>query len=330
MNIKIPRPWTTRNLIAPELRDAVKMLPTVECNDELIRAFREQPLDVERLQRAPMPPSIRAVRCEQRMIPGPVGAPDVRILIYTPPECADQPRPVLLHIHGGGFIIGAPEFNDLINREQAAQLNCTVVSVAYRLAPETTYPGPVEDCYAALKWINREAESLGVDPQRIAVGGESAGAGLAALLAIKTRDRGEMPICLQLLDSPMLDDCTGAGASRHPYCGEFVWTHSSNQFGWKSMLGVEPGTNEVPTEAVPARHEDLSNLPPAFMVVGMLDLFLEETLEYARRLVRAGVSTELHVVPGAFHGFPMASRGTPQVENYHSWRRQALSRAWAR
>jgi acetyl esterase/lipase len=204
-----------------------------------------------------------------------------------------------------------------------------VVSVDYRLAPETRFPGAVEDCYAALAWLVSQAERLGVDRERVAIGGESAGGGHAAALALLVRQRGDIKLCLQMLDSPMLDDRTGSTRDAHPYCGEFVWTPASNRFGWRALLGVEPGGPEVPVEAVPARVADLSGLAPAFILVGALDLFLEEDMEYARRLTRVGVPTELHVIPGAFHGFGAAGEDQPIVRHCLNLRRHALARALA-
>jgi hypothetical protein len=145
-----------------------------------------------------------------------------------------------------------------------------------------------------------------VDPTRIAIGGASAGGGLAAALGLLARDRGEVPLAFQLLIYPMLDDRTVTAAEPHPFTGEFVWTPQANYFGWRALLGQEPGSPDVSPYAAAARAESLEGLPPTFISVGTLDLFLEEDLEYARRLIRAGVPTELHVYPGAFHGFDMA------------------------
>jgi triacylglycerol lipase len=223
--------------------------------------------------------------------------------------------------------MGAPELNDIYNRSFASEQSCVVVSVDYRLAPETRHPGALEDCYAALEWVYRRAAELGVDRTRIAIGGESAGGGLAAALAILARDRGEVPVCFQLLDAPMLDDRTGSASEAHPFCGKFVWTPASNRFGWRALLGVEPGGADVPAGAVPARTLDLSGLPATCITVGSLDLFLEEILEYTRRLSRAGVVTELHVIPGAYHGFPMAGASAPQVRQWLQLRADALARA---
>ena len=187
----------------------------------------------------------------------------------------------------------------------AEEMDCVVVAVDYRLAPETVFPGAIEDCYAALRWLHSHASELGVDPWRIIVGGESAGGGLAAALALLARDRSEVPIAAQMLVYPMIDDRTGIRGELAPYAGEFFWTPSSNRFGWEALLGEAPGGENVSPYAAAARAADLSGLPPTFICVPTLDLFLEENIDYARRLVRAGVLTELHVYPGAYHGFDM-------------------------
>ena len=176
----------------------------------------------------------------------------------------------ILYLHGGGYVAGWAGLCRDLTWRLATHCRVCVLGVDYRLAPETRFPGALEDCYAALVWLHSSAEPLGIDARRIAIGGESAGGGHAAALAILARDRGEVPLCLQLLDSPMLDDRTGSTADPHPYCGEFVWTPASNRFGWRSLLGVEPGGAEVPAAAVPARAGDLSGLPPAFILVGAL------------------------------------------------------------
>jgi triacylglycerol lipase len=297
-------------------------------SDEFIAMLRSGGLE---FPAPPQPtPEQAAVAREQRFIPGVAGAPDVRVLIYTPPGAAAAPRPMYLHIHGGGYVLGAPEINDLSNRALALDVGCIVVAPAYRLAPETRFPGALEDCYAALEWLHAAGAALGGDPARIAIGGGSAGGGHAAALAIHARDKGGPPICLQVLDSPMLDDRTGSTSDPHPYCGEFVWPPHNNRYGWRALLGTEPGGPDTPKGAVPARAQDLSGLPPAFIHVGAIDLFLEEDLEYARRLIRAGVPTELYVVPGAFHGFGAAGAAAPQVQTVTRLAHAALKRAFGK
>jgi triacylglycerol lipase len=249
---------------------------------------------------APLP----GVETETRTIPGPPGAPDVNVIV-TQPVAKVSNRPALLHIHGGGYIIGSADMGVATDQTYASRLGAVVVSVDYRLAPETPYPGPIEDCYAALAWLFDHAKDLGVDPDRIAVTGESAGGGLAAALALLARDRGRYRIAFQHLVFPMLDDRTVIREDPSPLHGQYVWTPHSNRFGWSSYLGQPAGGPDVSPYAAPARATDLSGLPPAFIVCGALDLFLEEDMEYARRLIRAGVPTEFHVYPGAPHAFMM-------------------------
>jgi triacylglycerol lipase len=228
------------------------------------------------------------------------------VLVYRP-TLAPRPLPVLLWIHGGGYIIGSADADDQAVRSVVAEVGCAAVSVDYRLAPETLFPGAVEDCYAALLWLHGQGQELGIDAERVAIFGSSAGGGLAAALALLARDRGVVQPAFQMLVAPMLDDRTGTTSDPHPYAGEFGWTAENNRFGWKALLGAEPGGTDVSPYAAPARAESLAGLPPAFISVGALDLFVEEDMEYARRLVRDGVPTELHVYPGAIHGFEVAA-----------------------
>lgn len=315
-------PASTRHLVAPELLPGLELIPHFDFSIglEAIRGqgFSEQP---------PMPPELEAVQCDERFIPGLNGAPDVRMLVYTPPGEASGPRPAVCHIHGGGYVLGTADMNDLSNRALAQTIGCVVVSVDYRLAPETRWPGALEDCYAALCWMAESAGELGIDKARIAVAGESAGGGHAVALALHARDKGGPAICLQLLDAPMLDDRTGTIADPHPHTGEFIWTPDKNRFGWEALLGVTPGGPDVRPEMAPARAEDMTGLPPAFISVGSLDLFLEEDMEYTRRLTRAGVPAELHVVPGAYHGFGVAGL-SPQLLQVNRLRDEALARAF--
>jgi acetyl esterase/lipase len=287
----------TINLVHPELRTFLETVPFPDFDAARVAAMRETPAPL------PPPPEVPNVKVEERRVPGPKGAPDVRVLVYRPTDAAGL-MPAVLHLHGGGFVIGAPEMNDGSNRLQSAALKAVIVSVDYRLPPEHPFPAPMEDSYAALKWLHDNAAELGVDPARIAVKGESAGGGLAAGLALLARDRGEVPLIFQCLTYPMIDD--RSPAEPHPYTGEFIWTRPSNRYGWACYLGAEPGGKDVSPYAAPARAESLAGLPPTLIITLALDLFLEENLEYARRLTRAGVPLELLVYPGAFHGFHMA------------------------
>jgi acetyl esterase/lipase len=329
-NDPFPVPRGTRALVAPELLPGLELLPQFELNERSLAVIRAGGGGSEKLSAPPLSPAQQAVNCEQRFIPGVADSPDVRVLIYTPSSKVTSSRAAYLHMHGGGYVLGTPEINDGSNRSLVVELGCVVVSVDYRLAPETCYPGSLEDCYAALHWLHTQADALHVDRKRIAIGGESAGGGHAAALAILARQRGKYSICLQLLDAPMIDDRTGTTSDPHPHCGEFVWPPANNRFGWQALLGIEPGGNEVPTGAAPARQADLTGLPATFIAVGSLDLFLEENLEYARRLIRAGVPTELHVIPGAYHGFGVSGPNALQVQASMRLRRDALAYAFSK
>nr|WP_281363132.1 alpha/beta hydrolase [Parasphingopyxis algicola] len=246
-----------------------------------------------------------------RLASGQNGAPDVRLLVYDPGG-TDKERPVMLHIHGGGMISGSAELSILGIAPIALELGVVVVSVDYRLAPETPFPGPQEDCYVALHWLLAHAAELGVSPSKIAISGDSAGGGLAAALAFMIRDRDDFSPAAQLLVFPMLDHRTGGPDD--PYCnpitGEFVCTRERTQFGWEALRGDYRADDARKGWFSPALADDLTRLPPTWIGTGALDLFLDENLDYARRLRRRGVPTEMHVYEGAVHGFnaiPQAS-----------------------
>jgi len=294
-------------LVDPELRGLLSALPQLSLSLDSLPQIRRDGDEMWRnLVAAAGIPADNGIRVAERFVPGPPGAPAVRVLTYEPTSVR-QSRPAYLHIHGGGYVLGTADSSEVANRELAAALSCVIVSVDYRLAPETRAPGQVEDCYATLKWLHGAAAELRIDRARIAVGGESAGGGLAAALALLARDRGEIPICFQNLVYPMLDDRTAALVKTNPHTGRHLWTHESNRFGWTALLGGAPGAVGVSPYTAAARAIDLRGLPPALITVGALDLFLEEDIDYATRLIQAGVATELHVYPGAYHGFDLAT-----------------------
>lgn len=249
-------------------------------------------------------PGVRAskgVTVEDVHVPGPKQAPAVRVRVYRASHVR-APAPALLWIHGGGYVIGRPEMDDELCVDFARELGIVVVSVDYRLAPEHPFPAPLEDCYAALHWVFSNAEALGIVRERIGIGGASAGGGLAAALAQLAHERREHRLVMQVLVYPMLDDRTTARVDiedKHLR----GWNQPSNVFGWQSYLGQAPNGPDAPKHAVPARCEDLSGLPPAWIGVGTCDLFHDEDLAYAERLKAAHVPCEFVVVPGAFHGF---------------------------
>jgi acetyl esterase/lipase len=307
-------------LVDPELIPVLKALPKIAVTNETFLALRQTP--------APPPLPAPAPQPVERSIPGPPGAPEVRLIIVDPAP-GGKGRPAFLHTHGGGYVGGTVADGVNFVQKIAQTCSCVVVSVDYRLAPETRFPGALEDNYSALRWLYSNANALGVDRKRIAVGGESAGGGHAAALAVAARDRKEIPLAFQLLIYPMLDDRTGSSRPVPPHIGSFIWTAESNTFGWTSLLGVPAGSVKVPAGAVPARVENLAGLPPAFIVVGSIDLFVDEDVDYARRLIASGVPTELHVVPGAYHGFDVLVPQAAVTGRFTEYWTAALRRALA-
>jgi acetyl esterase/lipase len=250
----------------------------------------------EAMDAQPAPEIETTVEIEERVIPGPGG--DLPLLVYARP--AEGVRPGLLWIHGGGYILGSAR--DDRARRIAEQLDVVVVSVDYRLAPEHPFPAGPEDCYAALLWIVEHAAALGIDPERLAIGGASAGGGMAAGVALMNRDRGGPSLAMQLLLYPMIDNFHDTASGRivnHP-----VWNRRTSFNAWEMYLDGEPGADASPYAAA-ARAKDLTGLPPTYVCVGAEDLFRDEDIEYARRLFEAGVPCELAVYPGLFHGGDM-------------------------
>ncbi len=247
-----------------------------------------------------------AVEHADHLAPGGPGDPDVPVRLHRE-RGITEPRPCLISIHGGGYVIGSHLGDDGRFDRWSPALRCVGVSVGYRLAPETPFPGPLEDCYAALRWAYQNASDLGIDPDRIGIIGGSAGGGLAAGLALLARDRAEIPVAFQVLSYPMLDDRL---ATRSGQAGAPLWGPSANQFGWRSYLSEFGSGDDVPGYAVPGRATELSGLPPAFITVGNLDGLLDEDVDYARRLIAAGVATDLHVFAGAPHAFDSMLAGT--------------------
>ncbi len=267
-------------------------------------------------------PLISGVLTEDRVATGLASGPDVLIRIYTPAKRSEL-LPGLLWIHGGGYVLGSIQGDDYSVKRLVEAVNCVVVSVEYRLAPEHPYPAPLDDCYAALKWLFAHAEALGVDASRVAVGGISAGGGLAAALALLARDRGEMDLIFQMLLCPMMDD-RNVTPSSNSITDSRIWNRDCNLRGWEAYLG---GDKTSPYAAA-MRAEDLSGLPPAYIPVGSMDLFVDENVEYAQRLNQAGVPTELHVYPGGFHAFeylvPDAAISRRARENHFKVLKNAL------
>lgn len=288
--------------IHPELRPIYKYLPAIPFHNPFARGIMRFVLGLAR-----RPRSVKGVTVEQHRI-GPA-----RIRVYRPLQGASGAG--LLWMHGGGFMVGAAVQDEGLCSRYARDLGLVVVSVDYRLAPEHPFPAALDDCFAAWRWMSDNPD-LNIDPTRIAVGGMSAGGGLAACLAQRILDSGGIQPAAQTLFYPMLDDHTAANRDldllEHP-----LWNNHNNRAGWTAYLGHEPGQTTEAAYAVASRREDLAGLPPTWIGVGDIDLFFPENRVYAERLESAGVSCSLHVVPMAPHGFQVVVPGAQISQEFY-------------
>ncbi|KDE19035.1 arylesterase [Acetobacter aceti 1023] len=291
-----------KNVVNPEFLPVLAKMPSFDgLSDRSLPEVREIFLTSIRLMEGRPSPDVDT---REEYVPGLNKAPDVRVLVYSPRKVAPN-APAMVYIHGGGLISGHPEVDDPKCQILANRLGMHIFSVDYRLAPEVKYPGAIEDCYAVLKWVNENAARLGINRDKVVVAGESAGGGLSAALALMARDRGEYKLACQILIYPMLDDRTAIKHEPAPAFGEYVWTRSANKYAWQCYLGDAAGGDKTPDYAAAGRATNLAGLPPTFIGVGSMDLFLCEDLDYATRLMAAGVPVEVFVVPGAYHVFDM-------------------------
>jgi acetyl esterase/lipase len=299
------------------LRDVLSLLPDFSrLGLDTLAEFRALPPAVP-----PVLGVVDGVDVSQIETTGTDGRP-VAGYLFRPVKAAPG-HPAVLNIHGGGYVMGKAEREYAWSLRCAQTLGCTVFSPEYAKAPEAPFPAPSDDCLAALEWLHASAADLGVDPSRIALRGVSAGGGLAAGLTVRTRGRADIPIAYLVLIYPMLDH----KPSPPDRAGHHVWPREANVFGWASLLG-DSIDNPSPV-AVPALAGDLSAFPPTFLAVGDIDLFITENLAFAARLVEAGIETELHVYPGAYHGFNMIA-GSPLSQRFEAETLAALSRAFSR
>ena len=300
----------TRHLVDPEVWPIVELLP--------FREFDRATLDLARVDSAGRfadlgeIPLSATIRHSQRADGSAIE------LYHFDPKPGETGRAALYHIHGGGMVLGTAKEMQFGPSAMAAALQIPVISVEYRLAPETPFPGPQQDCLDGLTWLAANAVELGIDPARIAIIGESAGGGLAAATALMARDTDGPKLAAQVLIYPMLDHRTGGDACRwnNRTTGEWVWNRSANRFGWEALRGDYAAEDSRKGWFSPALADDLAGLPPTLLLTGSLDLFFDEDLDYARRLVDAGVPVELHSYPGAIHAFNMmADAGISQAFN---------------
>jgi len=289
--------------VLPELRPILAQFPgfQLEGNLELSRSY---------LSSSPIEGSVH-VRTTSRMIPSAAG--ELRVKIYEPSlrTETDAKLPAMLWIHGGGYVLGHPDMDDALCERFVLAANCVVVAVDYRLAPEHPYPAAIDDCYTSLTWMADEAESLGIDLDRIAIAGASGGGGLTAALALMARDKGGPALIFQMPLYPMIDDRNVTASSYEITAENATWHRTNNVEAWNMYLGKRTEDSKISPYAVPSRAESLAGLPPTYTCIGQLDLFRDETIEYVSRLAQEGVDVEFHMYPGAFHSFEMM---VPQAE----------------
>jgi acetyl esterase/lipase len=279
--------------VLPELLPILKSAPLFDLHKdlEMMRSFKLPPLE-----KSP------EVLVTSHMIKGPES--ELLVKIYEPQNRKNEKLPAVFWIHGGGFVLGHPDGDDGLCECFVKEINCVVVSINYRLAPEHPYPAAIEDCYAGLKWTADYAEKLKIDASRIVIAGASAGGGLTAALALMARDRGEIKVAFQAPLYPMIDDrnITPSSYEINEENIPTAWNREANVAAWNMYLRNNTD-GEVSPYAAPARAKDLSGLPPAYTFIGLLDPFRDETIEYVARLAQAGVPVEFHLYPGCFHGF---------------------------
>lgn len=304
--------------IHPELARAARWIPNVPSSDFSVKIM--QWLSARTIVRG-VP---RSVERRAMSFASPYGGHTVEVFVHRP-RSARAKTPALLWMHGGGYILGSPAQDAAINASFAEALGITVIAVRYRLAPQAPYPAALDDCYAALQWIDNNASALGVERDRVAIGGVSAGGGLTAALALRARDGGELKPAFQLLVYPMLDDRTAL--RRELDATPFrVWSTANNRYAWNAYLGRPPGSEGVPHTAAPARCEAHEGLAPAWIGVGTADLFHDEDLAYARRLESSGVPCERTVVEGGYHAFDIVSPKASVSRAFYDAQLKALAR----
>jgi acetyl esterase/lipase len=294
------RPVTPAYEFDPELAEiaalAVNPAPTdpVAAREEMAGLMASMQWDID----------VSGLDIDDRTIPGPPGDPDVTVRVYRPKARAAECVPAVLYIHGGGFYVGSIDTEHGGAARMSQELAVVVVSVEYRLAPEHPFPAGLEDCYAALVWLHAQADELGVDTERVAINGGSAGGGLAAGLALLARDRGGPAICFQFLGIPELDDRLET-PSMQQFHDTPMWSRPQAVRSWEWYLGDAYGTDDVSPYAAPARATDVAGLPPAYISTMEFDPLRDEGIHYALKLMAAGVQVELHSFPGTFHGSAM-------------------------
>lgn len=315
----MPSDKSSLHLVDSELRPILDVFTGFDVNQDTLAMLRA----------IPSPPARDTPPFEEVFVKRGRSEGDLRLLIIKPEiDTPARGLPALLYMHGGGYVFGSPETILPTLQRFAEDVGCMVILPAYRLAPEFLFPAALNDNYLTLTWIHEQAARLGIDTSRIAIGGDSAGGGHAAILNIAVRDRGEFSPIYQLLIYPMLDDRTGGAHAAADYVGEFIWTAENNVFGWSSYLGCPAGASGVPKGSVPARHKDLSGLPPTLIATGSLDLFAQENTEYGKRLAEQGVAAQTKVFDGAYHGFNVIAPDAAISREFHAFCVEGLKAAF--
>jgi acetyl esterase/lipase len=302
--------------VLPELRQGFLRLPELRLPQDLADGRQMTP---------PVAELSDSVQITNHYIPG-ADQSEMLIKVYRPNSPDTKRRPALLWIHGGGYVLGHPDADDALCQQFVQAADCVVLSPDYRLAPEHPFPAAIEDCYAALTWLAGAVDEWSIDASRIAIGGASAGGGLAAALALLARDRSGPAICFQMPLYPMIDERNETPSSYeivHPS----VWNRANNAAAWRMYLG-EHADGEVSPYAAASRAESLAGLPPTYTCVGQLDPFRDETLDYVRRLAQAGVDVEFQLYPGCYHAFELADPHQETSVRARQGYIQALSRAF--
>ena len=313
-----------RDLIDPEVRVPLDgLLEAIPGGFNAIGDIVQRRAAVEAMLAAIEVPENPNVTKEDRTVPGPDGGPDITVRVYRPVNAAG-PLPGIYFIHGGGMILGTVAGEDASATVLCDLVGAVVVSVEYRLAPENPHPAPVEDCYAGLVWTAKNAAELGIAPDRLAIYGGSAGGGLTIATALLARVRGGPALRFMMPIYPMIDDRNETPSSQE-IVDIGIWDRAGNIEAWAWYLGG----NEADHYAAPTRAEDLSGLPPAFIDVGTVDLFRDEDIAFAQRLMQAGVPTELHVHPGSYHAAETFAPDAALPKRIWALRIDALKRALA-
>jgi len=309
----------------PELAVVVAQVPTLDLTD--IPGARASLAELYVLINTAEPNP--RVSHSDHTAPGRDGNPDVMVRVFRPADgsASGEKLPCVYWTQGGGYVLTAPDLDDQWCEGLVDAHRCIVVSVDWRRAPEHPFPAAADDCYAGLAWVVANADEVGVDAQRIAIAGHSSGGGSTAGLALLVRDRAEFSVAHAMLIYPMIDD-TDTTHSSHIVTDPQVWNRTSNQIGWRSYLGDSYGTDQVSPYAAPARMTELHGLPPTSILTGDLDLFVDEDVTYAQRLMQADVPTELHVYPGAHHGFDRQVPGAAVSRQFYADRDAILSRVF--